>query len=261
MSQQQYQQPHGRQPISQQQQIGGAPQPIQQQTVTIPSGQQAIVINGTTVYIPANAHTIILPPGYTGPQQTQQLQIVVHSHQQQQSQQHPSMMNGPMSSSNSSVHHHPQQILQQQHQSHQIVIQQQNTPTPAFQHHPQIQQQHLVNGVSNVHGNSTQFISAASATTSHNSVPGAIPQQQLFSPQTPLPAHQSIQQPNIAHSIQQSTPSSHLAQPQLTTVKWLNALVHLKYPFHRIPIIRPNLDTCLQQMFRQKLAMVVVHRC
>uniref|UniRef100_A0A915LDS9 HMG box domain-containing protein n=1 Tax=Meloidogyne javanica TaxID=6303 RepID=A0A915LDS9_MELJA len=48
----------------------------------IPPGQQAIIVNGVTVYIPSNAQTIILPPGYTGPQQ--QHQIVVHTQSTQQ---------------------------------------------------------------------------------------------------------------------------------------------------------------------------------
>jgi hypothetical protein len=57
-------------------------QHISQQTVYIPPGQQAIIVNGVTVYIPNNAQTIILPPGYTGPQQ--QHQIVVHTQSSQQ---------------------------------------------------------------------------------------------------------------------------------------------------------------------------------
>lgn len=84
-------------------------------------------MNGTTVYIPANAQTIILPPGYTGPQQ--QHQIVLHTQPQQQQyapipqQNGPSAVIPPHSSSSqqsnfiaaaSSVHQPHQQHIQVQ---------------------------------------------------------------------------------------------------------------------------------------------------
>uniref|UniRef100_A0A1I8BGL0 HMG box domain-containing protein n=1 Tax=Meloidogyne hapla TaxID=6305 RepID=A0A1I8BGL0_MELHA len=113
-------------------------QNIAQQTVYIPPGQQAIIVNGVTVYIPNNAQTIILPPGYTGPQQ--QHQIVVHT----QPTQHFTQVVQPSSSTqsqffSSTVTTSPsiQQKYSQSSAPHSIVTshssQQQLSSTPVFQ--------------------------------------------------------------------------------------------------------------------------------
>ncbi|KAI3413369.1 Protein polybromo-1 [Globodera pallida] len=96
------------------------------------TAQKAIVVNGITVMIPANAQTVILPPGYLGPQQTQQ--IILHTassapppplssvQQQQQQQQH--ALNG------AGVPPHQQQHFQP-NQQQQIVVQQQQPQMPS----------------------------------------------------------------------------------------------------------------------------------
>lgn len=126
----------------------------------IPAGQQAIVVNGVTVYIPANAQTIILPPYYTGSQQHHQ--IIVHTQPQQISSQHPqSMANGPLVQQSHQYINAP--FPQQKHPQQQISIQNSTQSTAAALHTSQ-QQHNLANGmsISNINGPQTaaQFMNS-----------------------------------------------------------------------------------------------------
>uniref|UniRef100_A0A914L9F7 HMG box domain-containing protein n=1 Tax=Meloidogyne incognita TaxID=6306 RepID=A0A914L9F7_MELIC len=118
------------------QQTSNQQQNITQQTVYIPPGQQAIIVNGVTVYIPSNAQTIILPPGYTGPQQ--QHQIVVHTQttQQHYTQQITQPASSTQSYSNTNVTSIQQKYLHSA-APHSTVPSHSSSNTPAFQQHSQ----------------------------------------------------------------------------------------------------------------------------
>jgi len=93
-------------------------------------------VNGVTVYIPSNAQTIILPPGYTGPQQ--QHQIVVHTQttQQHYTQQITQPASSTQSYSNTNVTSIQQKYLHSA-APHSTVPSHSSSNTPAFQQHSQ----------------------------------------------------------------------------------------------------------------------------